>query len=54
MQQCMIKRMKVKGSNNYKLPHMGEKRLERARGRSVSLKCELGLISEVENRLLNE
>ncbi|KAL6586047.1 hypothetical protein OROMI_002691 [Orobanche minor] len=29
LQQCMLEIMKVKGQNNYKLPHMGKDRLER-------------------------
>lgn len=44
LQQCMVMTMKENGGINYKLPHMGKEKLERA--------GELPLVIDVDNQLV--
>ncbi|GMI77351.1 hypothetical protein HRI_001404400 [Hibiscus trionum] len=46
LQSCMIEIMKVKGGNNYKLPHIGKKRLERNGEFPIQLHCDQDVVQE--------
>ena len=53
LQSCMIEIMKVKGSNNYKIPHV-KKDVMLHQGRlPVELKCDGELVQEVIEYLAN-
>ncbi|XP_074337431.1 uncharacterized protein LOC141674619 [Apium graveolens] len=47
LQQCMIQIMKYRGANNYKIPHMNMKALERKRKLPLQLRCTPKLIEDV-------
>ena len=53
LQLCMMETMKVKGSNAYKLPHIGKDGLERRGQLPIQIKCDAGLVNSVYE-FLNE
>nr|ABD32507.1 transposase, putative [Medicago truncatula] len=53
LQSCMIEIMKVKGSNNYKIPHMDKEMLLRRSMLPKQLKCDPELFQETFEYLYN-
>ena len=51
-QQCMIEVLKVGGSNNYKVPHMGKYHLEHARKLPTCLECNMNIVNTTRQALL--
>lgn len=47
LQSCMIEIMKVKGTHNYKIPHMKKEQLERRKELPTQRKCDIQLVQEV-------
>ncbi|KAK9011292.1 hypothetical protein V6N11_044144 [Hibiscus sabdariffa] len=45
-QSCMIEIMKIKGGNNYRLPHMSKQRLERNGELPIQLHCDQDIVQE--------
>jgi len=43
----MIEAMKVRGGNNYKMPHVNKPLLEKENNLPKQLKCDLNLVKEV-------
>jgi hypothetical protein len=46
LQQCMVEVMRVKGGNNYKLPHMGKESLRRQGILPDTLPCDRGVLEQ--------
>ena len=53
LQQCMVEVMKVKGGNNYKLPHMGKQSLRRQGNLPDTLSCDAGVLQQAIEDLNN-
>jgi hypothetical protein len=49
LQQCMIEIMKVKGGNNYKLPHMGKEHLRRQGDLPDSMLCDTVVLQQAKH-----
>ncbi|KAL4347250.1 hypothetical protein GQ457_17G012040 [Hibiscus cannabinus] len=46
LQFCMIETMKIKGGNNYRLPHLSKQRLERNGELPIQLHCDQDTVQE--------
>ena len=51
LQTCMKEIMKVKGNNNYHIPHIGKGRLERQGNLPLQIECDENLLHEVASYL---
>jgi hypothetical protein len=51
LQTCLLEAMKLKGCNNYKIPHMNKATLERQDRLPTSIQCPSSLLEEAEATL---
>ncbi|KAL4580311.1 hypothetical protein LXL04_016501 [Taraxacum kok-saghyz] len=51
LQTCMKEIIKIRGGNNYRIPHIGKSRLERQGNLPIQIECEESLIDEAESYL---
>ncbi|KAH0686007.1 hypothetical protein KY285_016550 [Solanum tuberosum] len=51
LQSCMIEVMKDNGGNNYKVPHLNKKGLEREDNLPLQLCCDIGIVNHVSTLL---
>lgn len=51
LQSCMVEILKVRGSNNYKIPHMGKDRLERLGMLPENIKVDQAVVDEAVSYL---
>jgi hypothetical protein len=51
LQTVLREAMKIKGGNNYKIPHMQKERLEREQRLPLQISCEPSLLAEAIDSL---
>ncbi|GKC88696.1 hypothetical protein Tco_1149345 [Tanacetum coccineum] len=51
LQTCMKEIIKIRGGNNYHVPHIGKRRLERQGNLPLQIECDQDLISEARSYL---
>jgi hypothetical protein len=49
----MLEIIKVKGANNYKLPHMGKAKLQHTENLPISLMCDYEILHNAQQVLLD-